>query len=101
MALLLDFAVIAVVCAVSCAVARWVGQRVDNGDEERSQRQWQLMCEALGLEDLADGRVRALDPPAGVPEPRASGTRNDADRGGAVVRLPPGVTSVRSVTPMP
>lgn len=52
MALLLNLAVIVFVCAASCAVARWVGQRVDNADKKPSQRQWQLMCEALGLEDL-------------------------------------------------
>ena len=53
MALLLNWAVITAACAAVCAVARWVGQHVDDADEKRSQRDWQLMCEALGLEDLA------------------------------------------------
>ncbi len=52
MALLLNWAVIAVVCAALCAVARLVGQHVDDAEQRRSRRQWQMMCEALGAEDL-------------------------------------------------
>ena len=50
--LFLTWALIAAVCAASCAIARWVGQRVDNAEKERSRRQWRLMCEELDLEDL-------------------------------------------------
>jgi len=45
--------VIATVCAAGCAVARVVGRRVDDVERERSRRQWQSMCRALGAEDLS------------------------------------------------
>ena len=48
MALVLSCALIAV-----CTVVRLVGQQVDNAERERSRRQWHVMCEALGLQDLA------------------------------------------------
>ena len=48
MALILSCALIAV-----CTLFRLVGRRVDDAEERRSRRQWQVMCGALGLVDLA------------------------------------------------
>ncbi len=48
MALALSCALIAI-----CTLVRLVGQRADDAEERRSRRQWQVMCEALGLEDFA------------------------------------------------
>jgi len=48
MALVLSGALIAV-----CTLVRLVGQRLDDAEERRSRRQWQVMCEALDLEDFA------------------------------------------------
>ena len=49
MALVLSCALVAV-----CTLVRLVGQRVDDAEERRSRRQWQVMCEALGLEVFAE-----------------------------------------------
>jgi hypothetical protein len=40
------------VCAAGCAVARFVGRRVDDAEQQQSRRQWQTMCQALGAEGL-------------------------------------------------
>ena len=48
MALVLSCALVAI-----CTLVRVVGQRVDDAEERRSRLQWQVMCEALGLKDLA------------------------------------------------
>ena len=48
MALILGCALIAV-----CTLVRLIGQRIDEAEERRSRQQWQLMCEALDLEDFA------------------------------------------------
>ena len=48
MALVLSGALIAV-----CTLVRLVGQRLDDAEDRRSRRQWQVMCEALDLEDFA------------------------------------------------
>ena len=63
----------AVIVAV-CAAARWVGQRVDTADNELSRRQWELMCEALGLDDLA-AAADAADEPAILLAGRRARTR--------------------------
>jgi hypothetical protein len=58
-----------VVCAVCCAIASLVGQRLDEAEARRSRRQWKLMCEALDLTDLpSDGRERATAPTGTPPE---------------------------------
>jgi hypothetical protein len=49
MALIFSCALIAL-----CTLVRLVGHRVHDAEERRSRRQWRVMCEALGLEDLAD-----------------------------------------------
>ena len=48
------WALIVAVCAVGSAVARLVGQRFDDAEAARSLQQWQLMCEALEIEDFAE-----------------------------------------------
>jgi hypothetical protein len=47
------WAIIFVVCAAGCAVARLVGRRLEEVERERSRRQWRHMCEALGAQDLS------------------------------------------------
>ena len=69
MALILSCALIAV-----CTLFRLVGQRVDDAEERRSRRQWQVMCEALGLEDLAPRDEPSTPSPAQSPA-AACGTR--------------------------
>ncbi len=67
MALVLSCALIAV-----CTLVRLVGKRVDDAEERRSRRQWQVMCEALGLEDLAaDADESSTASPALSPAPPA------------------------------
>jgi hypothetical protein len=48
------WALIVAVCTAGCAVARLVGERLDDAEAARSLQQWQLMCEALEVEDFAD-----------------------------------------------
>ena len=72
MSLFWTWAVIAAVCAASGAVARWVGRRVDDAEKERSRRQWQLMCDAVGAEDLSgdqanDSSTTSPTPPRPAP----------------------------------
>ena len=81
--LIWTWAVIAVVCAASCAVVRWVGQRVDNAEKERSRRQWQLMCNAVGAEDLSGDHANdssTTSPTRPRPAPPASEMPTEAVR---------------------
>ncbi len=58
------WALIAVVCTASCAIARSVGHRVHRAEDEQSRQQWQHMCEELGAENLAAGHVYEASPAA-------------------------------------
>ena len=81
-----------------CAKARWVGLRADTADKELSRRQWELMCEALGLDDLsaADPHADQLSTPLAGAQPGASGPRDDPDPDSgdapALPRTGPGVS---------
>jgi apolipoprotein N-acyltransferase len=67
MALLGIWGLTFVVCAVCCAIASLVGQRLDDAETRLSRRQWKLMCEALDLTDLPTGEWDRATAPTGTP----------------------------------
>jgi hypothetical protein len=69
--LLWMWALIVAACAVTYAIARFVGKRLDAAEARQSLRQWQLMCEALGAEDLS----ASTTPTAAVADVRRSMAR--------------------------
>ena len=67
--MLWTWGLIAVVCAGSCAVARSIGKRLDDAEKERSRRQWELMCEALGAVNLTGDTGKRLTTSERWPRP--------------------------------